>query len=212
MRSWRRAWQPTPVFLPGESLGQRRLVGYSPRGHKGSDTTEQLTHIHTHTQPQESIRQLPTEGRSTKYLTNTSRLSGSPKTFCLSKCHRPVPSTKTWWLNIIWYVRWNPVMIKGHEIKTKEVLIRKGLDKNASILINGNKYTILMLFCIWLPWWLSNRESVCQCRRHGLDSWVRRIPGRRKWQPAPVFWPRNPHGQRSLAGYSLWGCKVLFSD
>ena len=27
---WRRAWQPTPVFLPGESHGQRRLVGYSP--------------------------------------------------------------------------------------------------------------------------------------------------------------------------------------
>ena len=27
---WRRAWQPTPVFLPGEFLGQRRPVGYSP--------------------------------------------------------------------------------------------------------------------------------------------------------------------------------------
>ena len=27
---WRRAWQPTPVFLPGESLGERSLVGYSP--------------------------------------------------------------------------------------------------------------------------------------------------------------------------------------
>ena len=37
---WRRAWQPTPVFLPGESHGQRSLVGYSPRGHKESDTTE----------------------------------------------------------------------------------------------------------------------------------------------------------------------------
>ena len=31
---WRRAWQPTPVFLPGESHGRRSLVGYSPRGHK----------------------------------------------------------------------------------------------------------------------------------------------------------------------------------
>ena len=27
---WRRAWQPTPVLLPGETQGQRRLVGYSP--------------------------------------------------------------------------------------------------------------------------------------------------------------------------------------
>ena len=37
---WRRAWQPTPVFLPGESHGQRRLVGYSPYGRKVLDTTE----------------------------------------------------------------------------------------------------------------------------------------------------------------------------
>ena len=43
---WRRAWQPTPVFLPRESHGRRSLVGYSPQGHKESDTTEQLT---THT-------------------------------------------------------------------------------------------------------------------------------------------------------------------
>ena len=42
---WRRKWPPTPVFLPGESHGRRSLVGYSPRGHKGSDTTEQL-HFH----------------------------------------------------------------------------------------------------------------------------------------------------------------------
>ena len=31
---WRRKWQPTPVFLPGESHGYRSLVGYSPWGHK----------------------------------------------------------------------------------------------------------------------------------------------------------------------------------
>ena len=37
---WRRAWQPTPVSLPGESHGQRSLVGYSPWGHKESDRTE----------------------------------------------------------------------------------------------------------------------------------------------------------------------------
>ena len=31
---WRRKWQPTPIFLPGKSHGQRSLVGYSPWGHK----------------------------------------------------------------------------------------------------------------------------------------------------------------------------------
>ena len=40
--SWRRKWQPTQVFLPGESHGKRNLVGYSPRGRKESDTTERL--------------------------------------------------------------------------------------------------------------------------------------------------------------------------
>ena len=39
---WRRKWQPTPVFLPGDSHGQRSLAGYSPWGYKESDTTEQL--------------------------------------------------------------------------------------------------------------------------------------------------------------------------
>ena len=37
---WRRKWQPTPVFLLGESYGQRGLRGYSPWGHKESDMTE----------------------------------------------------------------------------------------------------------------------------------------------------------------------------
>ena len=40
---WRREWQPTPIFLPGESHGQQSLVGYSPLGSKESDTAEQLT-------------------------------------------------------------------------------------------------------------------------------------------------------------------------
>ena len=40
---WRRAWQPTPVFLPGESHGQRSLAAYSPWGHKELDTSEWLT-------------------------------------------------------------------------------------------------------------------------------------------------------------------------
>ena len=38
-----RVWQSTPVFLPGESHGQRSLEGYSPWGFKESEMTEQLT-------------------------------------------------------------------------------------------------------------------------------------------------------------------------
>ena len=40
---WRRKWQSTPVFLPGECHGQMNLVGYSPWDCKESDTTERLT-------------------------------------------------------------------------------------------------------------------------------------------------------------------------
>ena len=40
---WSRKWQPDLVLLPGESHGQRSLIGYNPRGHKESDMTEQLT-------------------------------------------------------------------------------------------------------------------------------------------------------------------------
>ena len=45
---WRGEGLPTPVFLPGEFHGQRSLVGYSPWGRNESDTTERLTHTHTH--------------------------------------------------------------------------------------------------------------------------------------------------------------------
>ena len=44
---WKRKWQPTPVFLPGESHGQRSLAGYGPYGHKESDTTAGF-HAHAH--------------------------------------------------------------------------------------------------------------------------------------------------------------------
>ena len=47
--TWRRKWQPIPVFLPGKSHGQRSLSGYSPWACKDSDMTEPSMHTHTHT-------------------------------------------------------------------------------------------------------------------------------------------------------------------
>ena len=41
----------------------------------------------------------------------------------------------------------------------------------------------------------------------GFDPWVGKIPWRREQLPTAVFWPEEFHGQRSLAGYSPWGCK-----
>ena len=45
---WRRAWLPTAAFLPGESHGQRSLVGYSSSGNKESDMTEVTEQALTH--------------------------------------------------------------------------------------------------------------------------------------------------------------------
>ena len=42
---WRRKWPPTPVLLPGESHGQRSLVGYSPGVSKGQDTERLQIHL-----------------------------------------------------------------------------------------------------------------------------------------------------------------------
>ena len=69
---WRRTWQSTPVFLPGESHGQRSLAGYSPWGCKKTDTTEQLF---TFLLPVASSAALTT---LYSLLKNTSRLPPTP--------------------------------------------------------------------------------------------------------------------------------------
>ena len=67
-----------------------------------------------------------------------------------------------------------------------------------------------------LRWWLSGKESACQCRRCRFNPWVRKIPWWRKWQPTPVFFFLFFHSsilawkipqRKSLVGYSPWGRK-----
>ena len=68
-------------------------------------------------------------------------------------------------------------------------------------MINGASWVVLV-----------GKEPACQCRRHkrcGFNSWVRKIPWRRAWQPTPVVLPGESDGQRNLAGYSPWGHKEL---
>ena len=58
-----------------------------------------------------------------------------------------------------------------------------------------------------LPWGLRWQRICLQCRRPGFYPWVGKIPWRREWLPIPVFLPGKFHEQRSLTGYSPWGCK-----
>ena len=59
-----------------------------------------------------------------------------------------------------------------------------------------------------LPRWQCGKKYACWRKRRRFDSWVRKIPWRRKWQPTPVFLFGESHGQSSLEGYSPWGGRV----
>ena len=66
------------------------------------------------------------------------------------------------------------------------------------------------LSLLWgFPGGLGGKESVCHAGDPGLIPGSGKIPWRREWLPTPVFLPGESHGQRSLAGYCLQGCKEL---
>ena len=55
-----------------------------------------------------------------------------------------------------------------------------------------------------------NPPAMQETQDVGFHPWVRKMPWRRKWQPTPVFLPGKSHEQKSLAGYSPWGCKESY--
>ena len=69
------------------------------------------------------------------------------------------------------------------------------------------RYSPPYLSILGLPWWLSDKESVCQCRSLGFNTWIRKIPGGGSGNPPQYSCLEKSHGQRSLVGYSPWGCK-----
>ena len=55
----------------------------------------------------------------------------------------------------------------------------------------------------------STWDAMQETQKCRFDPWIGKIPGRRKWQPIPVYFPAESHGQRSLEGCSPWGGKEL---
>ena len=95
---WRRKWQPTPVFLPGKFHGQRRLAGYSPKGHKELDTTEQLS-THTHTYREQCVqRPCGGGGGGMAYFRNCTRarMAGVQTPWGRRDVVRDVPAFSFW--------------------------------------------------------------------------------------------------------------------
>ena len=87
----------------------------------------------------------------------------------------------------------------GHDLVTEQ-------QQNVCPVVGLLGHIVVLGF----PGGTSGTEPICQCRRHKRTKfapWVRKIPWRREWQPTPVFLPGEFHGQRSLVGYSPWGCK-----
>ena len=80
------------------------------------------------------------------------------------------------------------------------ILLEKGLQIVIKILI--------VVIPEGFPGGASGKELTCQCKRLGFHPWVGKIPWRRECLPTPVFSPGKSHGQRSLVGYSPWGCRV----
>ena len=126
-----RAWQPTPVFLSGESHGQRSLVDFSATVHM-----QRLRH-------------------------NWSDLARTCITISMSKHHSSI---------LVFGIIKNACLKK----KKKQCLYLKNL-------VSVNHYNIYqlclrtLLTIVRIPFWLSGKESICQCRSHGLDPWSGKI-------------------------------------
>ena len=93
---WRRAWQPTPVFLPGESHGQRSLVGYGLWGHKESDTSGRLgTHTVVASLPSPPTPPIPNRAHPLLFHEVVGRVSLS---CCSSRQEQHVCTAPSTWL------------------------------------------------------------------------------------------------------------------
>ena len=87
-----------------------------------------------------------------------------------------------------------------------------GVEATAWLLFYGlrnNSWELLKVSAFYsqFPGGAVGKESTCQCGSRMFEPWVRKIPRRRKWKPAPGFLPGNIHRPRSLAGYSPRGSR-----
>ena len=158
---WKRKWQPTPVFLPGESQGRGSLVGCRLWGRTESDMTEatQLSIAQHSIRAPGSLQSTVSESDSHKGLEKHRFLHSQDRIRTSVGCGQNT---------------------NGQQIPSRQSLCcfqqenhLGGLELKTNILVFPF-YNIYIDFC-GLPWWLSSKESTCQCRRCVFDPWVGKI-------------------------------------
>ena len=98
------------------------------------------------------------------------------------------------WSNILLiHIYWGPTMC---------LIVLEDTEKSSRTLSLSREPLYSSKIISGLPWWLSGKESACQCRKPRVSPWVGKIPSRSNWQRIPVFLPGKSHGPRSVPGYS----------
>ena len=93
----------------------------------------------------------------------------------------------------------------GYTNRNQTIHVLKGSAEVKQVSNYYPKKALSVLKVRWAsPKWLNGKESAFQYRRCEFDSWLEKIPWRRKQQPTPVFLPGKSHGERRLVGYSPW--------
>ena len=181
-RRRRRQWHPTPVLLPGKSHGWRSLVGCSPWGHYKSDTTEQL-HFHfsfscirggNGNPLQCSCLENPRDGgawwaavyRVAQSETRLKRLSSSSNMLFVKIEFKLVD------------------VLQLYRAQYFKLEYKRSQQAIHDYLCNCCCSYFVLLRCYgrgigWtgLPWWLSGKESACQCMRQSSVPGSGRSPG-----------------------------------
>ena len=80
------------------------------------------------------------------------------------------------------------------------------LKLSVALSITEDRF-LSVIMIIWFSLVAQMVKNLPECERTRFNSWIRKIPWRREWQPTPVFLPGESNGRRKLAGYSLWGHK-----
>ena len=153
---WKRPWQPIPVFLPGESYGQRSLAGYSPWGRKESETTERLNDNNT---------------RGWCCFPGGVRISDYAQTVVQrQEVHLELGDTRSCLVAQSW----------GNAGRWFQTRDRLALFPNEGATQGRRRCEQRRQS--GFPWTLRRWLRIClQCGRPGFDPWIWKIPWRREW-------------------------------